>query len=82
MLEQLTGIPAVAYYHTISDAHVYENQREAVATMVGREPRRLPTVQLTEAGRKVTDIHEFRAGHFELSDYDPHPSVSSIPVSP
>ena len=27
MLEQLTGIPAVAYYHTISDAHVYENQR-------------------------------------------------------
>jgi len=82
MLEQLTGIPAVAYYHTISDAHVYENQAEAVAAMVGREPRRLPTVQLTEAGRKVTDIHEFRAEHFELTDYDPHPSISAIPVSP
>ena len=36
MLEQLTGIPAVAYYHTISDAHVYQNQAEAVAAMVGR----------------------------------------------
>ena len=82
MLEQLTGFPAVAYYHTISDAHVYENQADAVAAMVGREPRRLPTVQLTETGRKVTDIHEFRAEHFELSDYDPHPSISAIPVSP
>jgi thymidylate synthase len=82
MLEQLTGIPAVAYYHTISDAHVYENQRDAVAVMVGREPRRLPTVQLTEVGRKVTDIHEFRAEHFELSDYEPHPAIKSIPVSP
>jgi len=49
---------------------------------VGREPRRLPTVQLTETGRKVTDIHEFRAEHFELSDYDPHPSIPAIPVSP
>jgi thymidylate synthase len=82
MLEQLTGIPAVAYYHTISDAHVYENQRDAVAAMLGREPRRLPTVQLTGDGRKITDIHEFRAEHFEVSDYDPHPAISSIPVSP
>ena len=81
-MEQLTGIPAVTYYHTISDAHVYENQREAVAAMLGREPRRLPTVRLTEAGRKVTDIHEFRAEHFEVSDYDPHPPIASIPVSP
>ena len=82
MLEQLTGIPAVAYYHTISDAHVYENQRDAVTAMLAREPRPLPTVQLTEDGRKVTDIHEFRAEHFEVSDYDPHPAISSIPVSP
>ena len=36
MLEQLTGIPAVAYYHTISDAHVYENQVDAVAAMLER----------------------------------------------
>jgi thymidylate synthase len=82
MLEQLTGIPAVAYYHTISDAHVYANQRDAVAVMLAREPRPLPTVRLTEVGRKVTDIHEFRAEHFEVSDYQPHPPISSIPVAP
>jgi thymidylate synthase len=50
--------------------------------MLGREPRPLPTVQLTEDGRKVTDIHCFRAEHFEVSDYEPHPPISSIPVAP
>ena len=50
--------------------------------MLERPARRLPTVRLTGVGEKVTDIHDFRAEHFELSDYDPHPAISSIPVSP
>ena len=82
MLEQVTGITAAAYYHTISDAHIYENQVDSVKLMLGREARRLPTVQLTGAGRRVGDIHDFRAEHFELSDYDPNPSIPSIPVAP
>lgn len=84
MLEQLTGRPAVAYYHTISDAHIYVDQVPAVQQMLSpeREPRPLPTVRLTDAGRRVTDIHDFRAEHFELSDYDPHPGIPRIPVSP
>jgi thymidylate synthase len=82
MLEQLTGITAAAYYHTISDAHIYENQVDSVMVMLGRQARRLPTVALTEAGGKVSDIHDFRAEHFELSDYEPHPAISSIPVAP
>jgi thymidylate synthase len=81
MLEQLTGFAAAAYYHTISDAHVYADQVEQVQLMLDREPRRLPTVQLTAAGRTVTDVHAFRAEHFELTDYDPHPGLR-IPVSP
>ncbi|MFC1409187.1 thymidylate synthase [Streptacidiphilus sp. N1-12] len=81
MLEHLTGIPAAAYYHTISDAHIYEDQISQAETMVGREPRRLPTVRLNDAGRAVADIHDFRAEHFELADYDPHPGLR-IPVSP
>lgn len=82
MLEQLTGVEPAAYYHTISDAHVYADQADAVRTMLDREPRRLPTVLLTDAGRAVTDIHDFRAEHFELADYDPHPALGRIPVSP
>jgi thymidylate synthase len=82
MLEQLTGISAAAYYHTISDAHIYADQVDAVKIMLDREPRRLPTVSLTDAGRRVTDIHDFRAEHFELSDYEPHPGLRAIPVAP
>lgn len=82
MLEQLTGYEAGTYYHTISDAHIYLNQLDAVEAMLSREPRRLPTVRLTEAGRKVRDIHDFRGEHFELSDYDPHPTLPRIPVLP
>jgi thymidylate synthase len=81
MLEQLTGVPAAGYYHTISDAHVYVDQIDAVEQMLEREPRRLPTVQLTAAGRQVRDIHDFRAEHFTVSDYDPHPSIGRIPVA-
>jgi thymidylate synthase len=82
MLEQLTGITAAVYYHTISDAHIYENQVDSVMVMLGRQARRLPTVVLTEEGAKVNDIHDFRAEHFDLSDYEPHPAISSIPVAP
>jgi thymidylate synthase len=81
MLEQLTGYRAVAYYHTISDAHVYADQVDAVRAMLATEPRPLPTVTLNEAGRAVTDIHDFRADHFDLADYHPHPPIGSIPVA-
>ena len=57
------------------------DQVGAAATMAARDARRLPTVRLTEAGRRVSDIHDFRAEHFELTDYEPHPSMP-VPVAP
>lgn len=80
MLEQLTGYEAGVYYHTISDAHIYEDQLPAVQELIDREPGRFPTVTLTEAGRSVTDIHDFRAEHFELADYFPQAAMR-IPVA-
>jgi thymidylate synthase len=80
MIEQLTGYELVEYVHWIQYAHIYVNQLEQVEEMLAREPRALPTLRLNEAGRRVTDIHEFRAEHFELSDYDPHPAIPGIPV--
>ena len=81
MLEHLTGYEAVEYTHTISDAHIYEDQLEHILPLLDREPLKLPTVTLTEAGKNVTDIHDFRGEHFELSDYEPHPSITKIPVA-
>lgn len=81
MLEHLTGYTAASYYHTISDAHIYDNQVDNVLQLLVREPLCLPTVLLTEEGKKITDIHDFRREHFALSDYEPHPAINSIPVS-
>jgi thymidylate synthase len=81
MLEHLTGYELVEYVHWIQHAHIYEDQLDAVEEMLAREPRPLPTLELNDAGRAVTDIHDFRPEHFELSDYDPHPAISGIPVT-
>ena len=80
MIEQLTGYELVEYVHWIQYAHIYANQFEAVDEMLARDPRPLPTLRLTDAGRAIDDIHDFRAEHFELTDYDPHPSIPGIPV--
>jgi thymidylate synthase len=80
MIEHLTGYELVEYVHWIQYAHIYANQLDHVDEMLEREPRPLPTLRLTEAGRRVTDVHEFRAEHFELTDYDPHPGIPGIPV--
>jgi thymidylate synthase len=80
MLEHLTGYPLVEYVHWIQYAHIYVNQLEPVREMLARAPRPLPTLRLTPAGLSLTDIHCFRAEHFEIADYDPHPPISDIPV--
>jgi thymidylate synthase len=80
MIEHLTGYELVEYVHWIQYAHIYVNQLDHVDEMLEREPRRLPTLRLTEAGRRVTDVHEFRGEHFELLDYEPHPAIRGIPV--
>jgi thymidylate synthase len=80
MLEHLTGYELVEYVHWVQYAHIYANQLDAVEEMLSREPRRLPALRLNDAGLRVTDVHDFRAEHFELEDYDPHPSIRDIPV--
>lgn len=80
MLEHLTGYPFVEYVHWIQYAHIYESQIEHVEEMLSREPRALPTLRLTDAGSEAKDIHDFRAEHFQLTDYHPHPAMARIPV--
>lgn len=81
MVGRLTGYEPYEYVHTISDAHIYEDQIEHLKPMLEREPRRFPTVQLTKLGQKISDIRDFRMEHFTLSDYHPHPSIAKIPVA-
>lgn len=81
LLAHLTGYEPYEYVHTISDAHIYVDQVDAVKTMLEREPKPLPFLRLTEAAKKKTSIFDFRYDDFELVDYDPHPGIKNIPVA-
>lgn len=61
----------------LSDAHIYENQVEAVRTLAYSEPRRLPTLTLVH---DIQNLRELRREHFELTDYHPHARMN-IPTS-
>lgn len=78
MLCQVTGYEAGNYVHQFSDAHIYENQISAVRELVRREPRPFPVLRLDPG---VTDLFAFRAEHFSIEEYAPHPAVQ-IPYSP
>lgn len=77
-IAQATGTIPYEYIHTISDAHIYVDQVPAVETMLGREARPFPTMKIN-TGKK--DLFDFRIEDFELTDYNPHPGIKSIPVA-
>lgn len=69
------GIMSITYLN----AHYYKNQREAILEIVSREPRLFPTVLLQNP---PGDIEAFRKEHFAITDYDPHPAIQRILISP
>ena len=78
MIAQATGLEPYEYVHTISDAHIYVDQMEAVETMLARESKPFPTMQLTNP---TTDLFAFLHTDFQLSEYEPHPGIKNIPVA-
>lgn len=79
MIAQATGYEPYEYIHSISDAHIYVDQVEAVKRMLEREPIAYPTVTIKRPKQK--DLFAFRYDDFELSDYHPHPGIAKIPVA-
>jgi len=77
-LAHVTGYEPYEYIHTISDAHIYVDQVDAVKEVISREPRAFPTVTMNT---EKNDLFAFRKEDFELSDYDPHPPIKGIPVA-
>lgn len=75
MVGQLIGYSLKEVVYTFSDVHMYESQYEKVQQLINREPKKLPTVVLSEESKKITDIRDFRPEHFILSDYEPHPKM-------
>jgi thymidylate synthase len=72
MVAQVCGLKPGAFVHTFGDLHLYTNHLEQARQQLTREPRKLPEMRLNPA---IKDIHQFTFEDFQLTGYDPHPSI-------
>lgn len=75
MIAQVTGLKPGEFIHTLGDAHLYNNHITQVRMQLEREPRKPPVLLIDP---NVKDIDEFRAEHFVLTEYDPHPPIQGV----
>ena len=78
-IAQVLGLTPRRYIHYFLDAQIYEDQIDRVKRLIERQPRPFPTLTIIDPA--IKDIFAFRPEHFELMDYDPHPSMNDIPVT-
>ncbi len=78
-LARVLNLEPHRYVHFFMDPHTYENQIPWVHELLIRDPRPFPTMKIRD--NAPHDFLDFRAEHFELSDYDPHPAMNDIPVT-
>ena len=74
MVAQVCELKPGEFVHTFGDLHLYSNHVEQAKLQLSREPRPLPRMKIDPS---IKDIHDFKFEHFELVDYDPHPSIKA-----
>ncbi len=74
MVAQVTKLQPGEFIHTLGDAHIYSNHLEQVNLLLSRVPRKLPRMHINP---EITDIFGFRYEDFQLTDYDPYPSIKA-----
>ena len=80
MLAHVCGYEPYKYIHVVDDAQIYTNQVDRVDELLEREPFPFPTLNLTDEGQRISNIFDFTADHFEISDYQSHPGMK-IPTT-
>ena len=76
-MAEVLNLQPYDFIHTISDAHIYENQLPWVEEILSRENKKFPTLKLVKKHDRISD---YRSNDFELSDYKPHEKINGIPV--
>jgi thymidylate synthase len=79
MICQVTNLQPGNYIHNLIDAHIYENQVPFMEELADREPLPFPSMEID---RSITDLFSFRADHFTVREYAPHPAMPDIPYTP
>jgi thymidylate synthase len=74
MIAKVTGLGVGDFVHTLGDAHIYSNHREQADLQLSRTPKPLPQLVIK---RDVTSIDDFHFEDFEITGYDPDPSIKA-----
>lgn len=76
MLAQQCNLKAYEVVHSIADAHIYENQVDAVKEYLARPEVASPKLKINQA----PCLFSYTLADFELVDYNPLPSIK-VPVA-
>lgn len=74
MIAQVTDLEPGDFVHTFGDVHLYHNHFDQARLQLTREPHALPTMKINS---EVKDLFAFRFADFQLTHYDPHPSIKA-----
>ncbi|WP_235976453.1 thymidylate synthase [Sandaracinobacteroides hominis] len=73
MLAQQTGMVPGEIIWMGADVHLYLNHAHLVETLLSREPRPFPKLDLA----KAPDLFSYRLEDVTLTGYDPHPAIAA-----
>ena len=76
MIAHVCDLKVGEFVHTIGDAHIYMNHKDAIEEQLSRveDIRPFPKLNIK---RKVENINDFTMDDFEIVGYDPHPTIKA-----
>ena len=72
MIANVCGLSVGDFVHTLGDAHIYNNHFVQANTQLLRDVKSLPYLNFS---KKFQSINDFHYEDFEITDYNPHPSI-------
>ncbi|MCA1321140.1 thymidylate synthase [Bacillus tianshenii] len=75
MVAQVCDLEPGEFIHTLGDAHIYTNHLDQVKLQLGREPKKLPKMEIN---KEVKSLFDFTYEDFNLVGYDPHPAIKGV----
>ena len=74
MVAKVTGLRPGDFVHTLGDAHLYSNHLEQARLQLGRTPKPLPTMHISDRAR---NLEEFEFEDFRLDNYVFDPPIKA-----
>lgn len=73
MVAQCVNMVPGDFIHTFGDLHIYLDQIELFKEQLTRTPYNPPKVIIDKS---IKNIFDFKPDHFQLTDYEHHPSIN------